>query len=102
MTEVEPLVRDDGDGTIRQHPHLSSSGLTGRSSSHNSRGMNAGRSYYVYILSSGIGGTLYIDVTNDLVRRVHEHKTKAADVFTKKHDVDRLVYYLNVGYLGVR
>ena len=55
--------------------------------------MNTGRNYYVYILSSGIGGKLYIGVTNDLVRRVHEHKTKSADGFTKKHGVDRLVYY---------
>jgi putative endonuclease len=55
--------------------------------------MSSDRCYYVYILSSGIGGTLYIGVTNDLVRRVYEHKSKAADGFTKKHGVDRLVYY---------
>ena len=51
------------------------------------------RSYYVYILASRIGGTLYIGVTNDLVRRVGEHKLKMAEGFTKKHDVTRLVYY---------
>ncbi|GBE43852.1 GIY-YIG nuclease superfamily protein [bacterium BMS3Bbin10] len=55
--------------------------------------MSTGKSYYVYILSSGIGGTLHIGVTNDLVRRAYEHKTKAADGFTKKYGVDRLVYY---------
>ena len=55
--------------------------------------MSTDTRYYVYILSSGIGGTLYIGVTNDFVRRVHEHKTKAADGFTKKHGVDRLIYY---------
>jgi putative endonuclease len=55
--------------------------------------MGTGGGYVVYILSSGIGGTLYIGVTSNLVRRVYEHKTKAADGFTKKHDVDRLVYY---------
>ena len=49
--------------------------------------------YYVYILASGRNGTLYIGVTNDLVRRVHEHKTKAVDGFTKKYGVDRLVYF---------
>ena len=43
------------------------------------------RSYYVYILSSRIGGTLYIGVTNDLVRRVGEHKLKMAEGFTKKN-----------------
>ena len=51
------------------------------------------RSYYVYILASRIGGTLYIGVTNDLVRRVGEHKLKMAEGFTKKHEVTRLVYF---------
>ena len=51
------------------------------------------RAFYVYILASGIGGTLYIGVTNDLVRRVYEHKTKAAEGFTSKYNVDRLVYF---------
>jgi putative endonuclease len=49
--------------------------------------------YYVYILSSKIGGTLYIGVTNDLVRRVFEHKSKFVRGFTKQYDVVRLVYY---------
>src|SRR6202023_722274 len=51
------------------------------------------RSFYVYILASRIGGTLYIGVTNDLVRRVAEHRLKAAESFTKRHDVYRLVYF---------
>lgn len=55
--------------------------------------MGTGGSYYVYILASGLGGTLYIGVTNDLIRRVHEHKEKVAPGFTKKRGVDRLVYY---------
>ena len=50
-------------------------------------------SYYVYILASKIGGTLYIGVTNDLVRRVFEHKSKFVSGFTKKYDVVKLVYY---------
>jgi putative endonuclease len=50
-------------------------------------------SYYVYILASGVGGTLYTGVTNNLVRRAYEHRTKAAEGFTKKYDVDRLVYF---------
>jgi putative endonuclease len=49
--------------------------------------------YYVYILASRIGGTLYIGVTNDLVRRVFEHKSKFVRGFTKKYDVSRLVYF---------
>jgi putative endonuclease len=51
------------------------------------------RSYYVYILASRIGGTLYIGVTNDLVRRIGEHKLKIAESFTKTHEVTRLVYF---------
>jgi|SRR6185437_6337291 putative endonuclease len=51
------------------------------------------RSFYVYILASGIGGTLYIGVTNDLVRRVGEHKLKITKGFTKKYGVHKLVYY---------
>ena len=51
------------------------------------------RYYYVYILASRIGGTLYIGVTNDLVRRVYEHRSKVTDGFTKDYDVWRLVYY---------
>jgi putative endonuclease len=55
--------------------------------------MSASRQYYVYILASRIGGTLYTGVTNDLVRRVHQHRMKLADGFTKKHGVARLVYF---------
>jgi putative endonuclease len=51
------------------------------------------RSYYVYILASRIGGTLYIGVTNDLIRRVGEHKLKLVEGFTEKHDVVKLVYF---------
>ncbi|MBW7961700.1 GIY-YIG nuclease family protein [Bradyrhizobium sp. BR 10261] len=51
------------------------------------------RSYYVYILASKIGGTLYIGVTNDLIRRVAEHKAKLIESFTEKYDVARLVYF---------
>jgi putative endonuclease len=51
------------------------------------------RSFYVYILASRIGGTLYIGVTNDLVRRVGEHRLELAEGFTKKHDIHRLVYF---------
>ncbi|GBE41948.1 GIY-YIG nuclease superfamily protein [bacterium BMS3Bbin10] len=48
---------------------------------------------WVYILASRPRGTLYIGVTNDLVRRVHEHREGLADGFSKDHEVKRLVYY---------
>ena len=51
------------------------------------------RSFYVYILASKIGGTLYIGVTNDLIRRVGEHKSKDVEGFTRHYGVDRLVYF---------
>jgi putative endonuclease len=51
------------------------------------------RSYYIYILASRIGGTLYIGVTNNLVRRLAEHRLKTAESFTKRYEVHRLVYF---------
>ena len=51
------------------------------------------RQYYVYILSSKKNGTLYIGVTNNLERRLIEHKQKLASVFTSKYDVNRLMYF---------
>lgn len=50
-------------------------------------------SYYVYILASGRNGTLYVGVTNDLARRIYEHKAGATDSFTKRYGVTRLVWY---------
>ena len=48
--------------------------------------------YYVYMMASAKNGTLYIGVTNDVVRRVHEHRQELAEGFTKRHGVKRLVY----------
>jgi putative endonuclease len=50
-------------------------------------------SYYVYLLASRKHGTLYLGVTNDLVRRVWEHKEKAVPGFTARYRVDRLVWF---------
>ena len=50
------------------------------------------RRYYVYIMTNH-SRTLYIGVTNDLRRRVQEHKQKQVPGFTQKYNVTRLVYY---------
>jgi len=52
-----------------------------------------GKTYCVYILASKKNGTLYIGVTDNLTRRVHEHRVDAIDGFTKKYQVHKLVYY---------
>jgi len=49
--------------------------------------------YYVYILASKRNGTLYIGVTNDLLRRVLQHKNKVVSGFTARYNVNMLVYY---------
>jgi putative endonuclease len=55
--------------------------------------MTTGRTYWVYILASDAGGTLYVGVTNDLIRRVYQHRTDAIDGFSRRHGVHRLVYF---------
>ena len=49
--------------------------------------------YYIYILTNKTNSVVYIGVTNDLVRRCHEHKKKLIKGFTEKYNVDKLVYY---------
>ena len=51
------------------------------------------RQFCVYILASGRNGTLYIGITNDLARRVREHKEKLVEGFTKRYGIDKLAYY---------
>ena len=54
--------------------------------------MHLDQQYYVYILASSLGGTLYIGMTNDLLRRVQEHREGLVPGFTSQHGVHRLVY----------
>ena len=49
--------------------------------------------YYTYILSSENNQAIYIGVTNDLIRRVYEHKQKFVEGFSKKYNTTKLVYF---------
>ena len=49
--------------------------------------------YYVYILSNKSNKVLYIGVTNDLQRRVYEHKNKLIEGFTSKYNINKLLHY---------
>lgn len=50
------------------------------------------RNYYVYILTNH-SGTLYIGITSNLQRRLWEHRQKVADGFTKKYNINKLIYF---------
>lgn len=54
--------------------------------------------YYVYIVAS-ISGVLYIGMTNNLIKRIQQHKLKICDGFTKHYNVDKLVYYEHYEYV---
>jgi putative endonuclease len=49
--------------------------------------------HYVYLLASKKHGRLYLGVTNDIVRRGYEHRTKSVDSFTTRYGVDKLVWF---------
>ena len=49
--------------------------------------------YYVYLLTNWNNKVMYVGVTNDLQRRVYEHKEKMVNGFTQKYNVNKLVYY---------
>ena len=49
--------------------------------------------YYVYLITNKRNGTLYIGVTNDLVRRGYEHRTQATEGFTKRYGLAKLVWF---------
>ncbi len=50
------------------------------------------KTYYVYIVTNQ-KGTLYTGVTHNLMRRIYEHKNKLVEGFTKRYNIDRLIYY---------
>ncbi len=51
------------------------------------------KEYYIYLITNNHKNVLYIGVTNDLIRRIYEHKNKLQKGFTEKYKVNRLVYY---------
>ena len=51
------------------------------------------KDYYVYVLTNENNNVMYIGITNDLKRRVYEHKSNSIEGFTKKYHVHKLVYY---------
>ncbi|MEA3313949.1 MAG: GIY-YIG nuclease family protein [Caldisericota bacterium] len=51
------------------------------------------KQFYVYIMTNKYGTVFYIGVTNDLKRRIYEHKNKLVKGFTKKYNINKLVYY---------
>ncbi len=55
--------------------------------------MSLERSYWVHILASRLGGTLHIGVTNNLIRRIYQHRMGLIAGFTKHYGVYRLVYF---------
>ena len=51
------------------------------------------KNYYIYIMANKTNSTIYIGVTSDLIKRVWQHKNKVIDGFTKRYNVNKLVYY---------
>jgi putative endonuclease len=51
------------------------------------------KQYYIYILTNKRHTVYYVGITNNLTRRIYEHKKKLVEGFTKKYNVDQLVYF---------
>jgi len=74
---------------LRAAPHP---GNAGRGPASTNERLGRGDRFFVYILANRRNGTLYVGVTNDLMRRVAEHKAKLVPGFTRTYGVDKLVY----------
>jgi putative endonuclease len=78
---------------MRPDPESRDSGFALRAPRNDGDGRIGLMNYYVYILASRKDGAIYVGVTNDLVRRVYEHRTKAVPGFTAKYNITRLVWF---------
>ena len=58
------------------------------------------KSYYVYMMTNQHNTVIYTGVTNDLARRVYQHKTKAIKGFTNKYNCNKLVFYAETDDIG--
>jgi putative endonuclease len=56
--------------------------------------------YYVYIITNKKDGVLYLGVTNDIERRMFEHKNKLVKGFSSKYNLDKLIYFEKYQYIG--
>jgi len=56
-------------------------------------GICMSKQYYVYLMTNKNKTVIYTGVTNDLKKRIYEHKRKLVDGFTKKYNIDKLIYY---------
>ena len=63
--------------------------------------MREDKRYYVYILAKEKNGTLYVGITNNLERRIWEHKNNLVKGFTEKYKIHNLVYYEVYGEIGM-
>ncbi|MCK4452863.1 GIY-YIG nuclease family protein [candidate division WOR-3 bacterium] len=61
--------------------------------------MGNDKQYYVYILTNKSNKVLYIGVTNNLIRRIFEHKNKLVEGFTKKYNLKKLIYYESTNHV---
>jgi len=54
--------------------------------------MQSDKQYYVYILTNK-SGTVYVGITSNIKKRIYEHKNKLVEGFTKKYNIDKLIYF---------
>ena len=59
------------------------------------------RKYFIYILTNWNNKVMYIGVTNNLSRRIYEHKNKLLDGFTKRYNLNKLVYFEQFSDIGL-